>query len=342
MGVVEEAEKQTRPDIVDELLRVQELFPQLPDEPDLNAKIQAARNRWTSAATERENIRKIATDLKKDPDGPAVNAAYGKHLCFRVGDFAEGLPRLLKGDDAALKDLAKKDAADPKEAKDQVELGKGWLDYAAKADDLMKPGILIRARSWYEKAIAGNKLPNNEKLPANAKINEINKLIAGVGLVTLARPGDPVVRHGFNTLRNSTALESQWVLASIDGLMGDELPIKADGSMTSRFRVLDGCRVEFSFVPDGRMVKLQLNGAEVSFKPEAGSVAVQVTVERKGNELKFALKSFAGATLEEKSATLEGAKLNPTPISFNVPGPAEKVGAKMKSVIVSGPVKPTE
>lgn len=340
LSVVEDAERQARPDIVDELFRRRELFPQSADTPDLNARIQAAEKRWESTAAERESSRRLAADFRKDPENPATNLAYGKHLGFRVGEWADGLPKLAKGDDPALKDLARKDLANPKDPRGQVEVAKAWFDYAAKAEAVHRPGILLRAKHWYDRAVAGE-LPPQEKLSAGQRLSEINKQV-GMSAATLARPGEPVVRHGFNTIRTATAVETQWVLVGSDGFTPEGVVLKNDASTTSRFKVLDKARVEFFFVPDGREVKVQLNGEEAVFKPAAGASPVSLSVERAGNALKFALKSFTGTVEVEKSATLAGAKQEPTPVTFGVSGPAEKDGLRMTAVVVSGPVKPTE
>jgi WD40 repeat protein len=340
IGVVEEAEKSARPDIVDELFRQRELFPQAADTPDLNARIQAADKRWIAGTAEREAMRKLAADLKKNPDTPAANAQFGKYLCFRVGNWEDGLARIAKGDDAALKELAKKDSASPRDAKGQAEIGKAWFDFAAKADDGHKPGILLRSKQWYEKAGAGD-LPAADKLAIGQRLGEIAKQLTALAAVSLSRPGDAVMRRGFNSIRSHVAVESQWALAGSDGYTAAGVALAADASMTSRFRILDGSRVECSFVPDGREVKIHVGAVEAAFKP-AGTDLATVAVERKGNEIKFALKSFTGSIVDEKAIPLASGKQDPATLAFEVAGPSPKAGVVMKNVVVSGPVKLSE
>ena len=191
---------------------------------------------------------------------------------------------LVRCDDAALRDLAKKDLAAPKDPKEQIELGKLWLDYAAQVDEMMKAGVLLRAKYWCDKAVASN-LPPPEKLPIGQRIVEINKQIVKLGSLTLARPGEAVPRKGFNTIRSNVALDTQWVMAGAEGYTPEGIALKMDATLTSRFKLLDRCQIEFSFIPDGRLIKIGFYGETAEFKPAAGNSPVQLTVERKGDEL---------------------------------------------------------
>jgi hypothetical protein len=339
LGVVEEAERQARPDVVDELLRQAELFPQSPDTPQLNARIEAAKKRWAEATAAREAGRQLAEALAKDPNDPAANAALGKHLCFRAGAWAEGLPRLAKGNDAALKDLAAKDLAAPKDAKVQAVLAKAWFDYVPKTAEAHRPGVLVRAKGWYEKAVAGDGLPPQEKLAAAQKLSEIDKQVAAAPGGALFRPGAPVTRRGFETLRSQAAFETQWSAANVAGFTPEGVTLKADAALASRFRLLDGARVEFTFVPDGREVKVRLGGAEAAFKPAAGATPVLLAVERRGKETHFALLTLAGRVEGEK---LLPAKPEPAAVTFAAPGPAGTDPLRVTAATVNGSVIPAD
>ena len=113
-----------------------------------------------------------------------------------------------------------------------------------------------------------------------------------------------------------------------------------DGS--SQGRLLGDERLEFFFVPDGREMQIAVNGDKAAFKPATGVTPASVTAIRMGAELKLALRNSLGDVQEEKAMPLAGAKLEPAPISFSVPGPAEKDGLRLTSVLVNGPVRPTE
>lgn len=337
VGVVEEAEKLGRPDIVDELLRQRELFPQMADAPELSARMQAAEKRWTSSAAEREKSRTLAAELQKDPDSQAANLDYGKYLAFTLGDWTDGLPKLLKGNDAVLQDLAKKELANPNDPKLQMDLGKGWFDYATNADDLHKPGVLIRSKSWYEKAL--EKLPAADKLAVAVRVGEITKKLMG-GSVSFARPGEPVPRRGFNALRTAMALESQWVVVGSEGFTPEGLVLKADGSLGSRFKLLDGARVEFTLIGDGRSIELTLNGQSITFQP-AAEAAVTLTAERRGPEVRFVSTPAMGGASEEKIFKIAPNQLEPGPLVLNAKGPTSDKELRLKKIIVNGQIRPT-
>lgn len=337
-NVVDQAEKQARPDIVDELLRQRELFPQLPDAPEVTARVQAAERRWTTAANDREAGKRLLAEWMKEPEKPETNLAYGKHLCFRLGQWTEGLPRLLKSDDAALKELAKKDQAAPKDGKGQINLAASWHEYANSADELSKPGALLRAKFWYDRASRAADLSSGDKISPNARAIEINRQVEALPNAPANKAGVPVKRQQFNSMRTPLALETQWAFAGTEGLGADGLAFKGEGTLVSRFRVLDACRVEFAFVPDGREVTVELNGESATFKPVATTAIVFVIAERKGPLVRFQLKSFTGMQLDEKSANLAAGKDDASAILFKIAA-SDKDSVVIKSITVHGMVR---
>jgi hypothetical protein len=335
--VVEEAEKRVRPDIVSELLGQQALFPALADAPELGARIEAAKKREEASAADRQTSVKLATEVKKDPENPMANLEYGRFLCFRLGDWEDGLSKLLKGGDAALKALAAKELAQPKDAPGYIEIAKLWFDFAAKADETTKAGALMRAKNWYEKA-SGNDAPKSELLAIVQRLSEINKQLKALGAAPITRSSDPVTRKSFNSIRSPVAFESQWIAVGAGEATPMGVALNADASLSSRFKLLDGGSVNFSCVPDGRPVKIDVGSEDVVFKPAEGMEPVLVSVERKGTDVKVVLNS-AGKVLEEKTLKLAAGKQAPV-VSFGVSGQAGKTGFTLKSVVVNGPVKP--
>lgn len=340
-ALLEQAEKLARIDIVDELLRQRELFPHLSDAPEINARTQMAEKRWRDAADDREASKRLVADWMKDPESAVMNLAYGKHLCFRMGQWSDGLPRLLKGEDAGLKEMAKKDQATPKDGKGQLELATAWKDYAAKTEESCKPGALLRANFWYDQASRSADLGAGEKNSAIARISEINRQVDAMPNAPANRGGVPVKRQQFNSIRTALALETQWTVAGTDGWSPEGVLFKGEGTLVSRFRVLDACHVDFAFVPDGREVTVQLNGLSASFKPAATTAIVFVSAERKGPKISFSLRSFTGTMLDEKNATLNPGKDDPSAITFKASGGSDK-NLLVKSIVVHGMVRPVD
>jgi formylglycine-generating enzyme required for sulfatase activity len=121
-----------------------------------NALIKQVSDRDKALATEKqqwEALQKTAATLAEKPDDPAANLAMGRHLCFVQGDWEQGLPMLVKGGDATLKDLAAKSLANPTDAAGQSGLGDAWWTAAEAAKGANKSELQIASRYWYAKAL---------------------------------------------------------------------------------------------------------------------------------------------------------------------------------------------
>jgi len=96
---------------------------------------------------------KAATDtLAKEPKDADAHVIYGKFLCLRKADWEKGLPLLLEGNDAKLKELAVKELRNPTEPADQIDLAEAWLDYAVKQTGPDKTAVQLRAYHWLRQA----------------------------------------------------------------------------------------------------------------------------------------------------------------------------------------------
>jgi hypothetical protein len=337
VAVVEQADKQARPDIVDELMRQQKLFAQPADAPELSARIVAAKKRWEEGAKERESLNKLLATLESTPDDKEANLLFGKHLCFRLGDWSRGLPLLQKSGDAVLAALARKDLANPMDGKSLEELSYAWFNFYEKAEVMLKAGALARARYWMEK-VPGSDLPNPGKLGVASKLLEVNNKEKLLPPEARFQVGDPVFRANFNTLRTPIALETQWALGKGTEATKDSIVVKADGTFRSRFKPQEKWTLAFVLIPDGREIKISVCGEEISLKPLAVSSATSLVLERKGNKLSYRLDGAGG----EKPIDLAGPKLTPTLVSFKAVGPGEKEGMVIKSITVTGLVKLSE
>ncbi|MDB5321138.1 MAG: hypothetical protein JWN40_2769 [Phycisphaerales bacterium] len=82
----------------------------------------------------RERLLRSAGGLPRNPQDPAANLAAGSYFCFFAGDWSQGLPLLVKGNDAALKSLASAELALPKVADDAaiLRVADDWWTYAEK------------------------------------------------------------------------------------------------------------------------------------------------------------------------------------------------------------------
>jgi hypothetical protein len=119
----------------------------------LSSKIEARRKEVQTFQKEFDEVKEARAKLRRTPDDPDANLAVGKYLCLIKGDWKKGVPLLAKGSDAALKEVAEKEADPPAEAEAQVRLGDGWWDLAGKAMGRAKAPMLARAVYWYEQAV---------------------------------------------------------------------------------------------------------------------------------------------------------------------------------------------
>jgi hypothetical protein len=102
-----------------------------------------------------ERMQKARETLARNPEDPDANLTVGQFLTFIKGNWIDGLPLLAKAADAELKALASKDVALPSEAADQIALGDGWWERAAKEKGALQNRLRERAETWYEKGLPG-------------------------------------------------------------------------------------------------------------------------------------------------------------------------------------------
>lgn len=121
-------------------------------DPSLPQQLQARTREVEALHAAAAGVAKHRATLKASPDDPAANLAVGQYLCFLKGDWANGLPMLVKGSDAALKALAEKDLANP-EGEAAAELADEWWQRAEKEPDPMKARLHERSALWYRVAL---------------------------------------------------------------------------------------------------------------------------------------------------------------------------------------------
>jgi len=159
----------------------------LADQP-LRDQVRDLRERARKLKLLSDEAKAARAKLATAPDDPDANLVLGRYLCLRRNNWTEGLPYLLKGNDPALKELARQETAAPASPSDQVQLADAWWDAADKrADKKDDPwGKLMQSRAgyWYRQA-----MPNLTGL-ALAKA----KKRAGDDESTSPRPIDPAVQ----------------------------------------------------------------------------------------------------------------------------------------------------
>lgn len=117
--------------------------------------------------------------IKAKPDDAAAHLELGKYYGLTKRHWDKALPHLIRGDDAALKALAERDLAGPKDAVAQVALADGWWELAGKE----KPAQLAlqtRAAFWYDKAIG--QLTGLNRTKAQKRLDIVAERLSGTAL----------------------------------------------------------------------------------------------------------------------------------------------------------------
>ena len=99
---------------------------------DLARTVTRAGNRVAALRKDYAAVEKDALTLATRPADPEASLAMGKYLCYHKDDWLKGLPLLAAGSDADLAALAQKDWANPREPKEQADVGLAWWDRAEK------------------------------------------------------------------------------------------------------------------------------------------------------------------------------------------------------------------
>jgi WD40 repeat protein len=109
--------------------------------------------------------------LKKDPKDAEANLELGKYFGLFKGKWDKALPFLAAGSDADLKKLAALDLKKPASGKEQVLIGDGWWELAAKEKSAGKLNLQRRAAFWYEKSLVD--LRGLSRLKATKRLDQI-------------------------------------------------------------------------------------------------------------------------------------------------------------------------
>jgi WD40 repeat protein len=118
-------------------------------------RVEARLKEVKDAQKDHEAARAARGVLTRQPNDPEASLTVGKYLCFRKGDWEQGLPLLARGNDKALQDLARADLARPTATADQRKVGDGWWDLAEASPELGKTPLQRRAAYWYQQAVPG-------------------------------------------------------------------------------------------------------------------------------------------------------------------------------------------
>jgi hypothetical protein len=123
------------------------------------APVIASVEEWRGAVEARQKeaaqLQAATRTLQEDPNDATANRLVGMQLCFHRGEWASGLPLLVKADDANLRRLAQLEVEKPRTAAEQLELGDGWWALAGAEKGRRRANLHRRAFYWYQQALPG-------------------------------------------------------------------------------------------------------------------------------------------------------------------------------------------
>lgn len=98
----------------------------------LHVQLEQIEERWQELSEAYAAVKDAHEIVQNSDQDQQANLAWGRFLCFQLGDWKAGLPLLAKGQDQTLAALAKRDLKQPTEFQEILSLSDSWLVYAQK------------------------------------------------------------------------------------------------------------------------------------------------------------------------------------------------------------------
>jgi hypothetical protein len=155
MALSEEAATSNRLDVADKAAQEALSLAKLAKDPALAVKAEAKSKTLADFKATAEALARAKATLAKTSDDPAANTTVGRHECLMNGAWKDGVPKLARGADPVLKEVAARDLADPQDAAGRVTVGDGWWAVADKESGTARTMARSRAAYWYDLAIPG-------------------------------------------------------------------------------------------------------------------------------------------------------------------------------------------
>ena len=150
--VVEDAVRQDEYDDSERLVRAASKAAFRTEKKSLQARERVYFDELQVLRKEYEKVKGDKNIVSAGTNDPAANLRFGSYCCFYKRQWRKGLPLLAQGNDPVLRKLAIMELKEPSNPADQVKLGDGWLNFAARAVGAAKTTVKCKAKSWYQLA----------------------------------------------------------------------------------------------------------------------------------------------------------------------------------------------
>jgi hypothetical protein len=324
--------------------------------PEVIKRVAAVTIERERVAKAKGRMAELEAKLKSDPNDAAANLEYGL-LLGDEGRWSDALAHLAKGKDDGVAQLAKRDLAEPKEAKAKAELGYAWHEAAARLRN-GRAALLARSAHWLEEAQAG--LAGDEKSKLTLKLGQIlaeladarptrpKEMLPGGGgsnpatkpPPAAAKAGDVLRRNFYNSFNGESVFKSMWTSSGKTRWEANGLRVQdGGGGIESKFMLLENWHVEVIWDYDTRPGTLEVNGQTIAMPP-SGPKPTRIIIERAGKKLTYqrALTStrMGAATILE----LSGDNLAPSRVKLSFDGAIRSnfdvEGTLIRTVIIDG------
>jgi WD40 repeat protein len=179
-----------------------------------NAEVQAIKEGFSK-------LQPFVDRLKKDPADAEANHKMGEYFGLLKGKWERALPLLERSKAEPLASLARKDLAEPKDAKEQLALADSYWELAAKHQEPASLRLQERAAFWYDKALPN--LTGLSRTKAQKRFDQVAARLQGTQTPVVAGPvGFIRTLDGHSTEIRSVAISpdgKQALSGSVDNTM---------------------------------------------------------------------------------------------------------------------------
>ena len=294
MDLVEPALAEHRHKAAKEILRIATAAAAKADNAVLRSEIKDLKELVRIGEREWKKVESVFKTLEENADDPEANLTVGKHYCFDQTDWTAGLPHLIKGSNAALKEMAQADLTRPAGPAEQVKLGNRWWDLAERLrSDVEKNGVKARAGYWYRLALP--RLKGLERTLYEKRLEEVKDLDIPVAADRPLRPGDALPKDKWIDLLKYVRLDRDRVVGE---WVHDGNTLSVKPGYTSR--IMAPVTVQGSY------------DVELRFVRRSGNDAVMVHLPVGSSACCFMLSGWGGAADGIDSINGEDARQNAT------------------------------
>jgi hypothetical protein len=256
-------------------------------------RIAALQTQIAACDAEQRRVVSSIALLTSKPDDAAANSAVGAFRCFFKHDWAGGLPMLAKGNDAALKNAARKELTSPSDANEQLALAEVWWDISESQSGPAKAETRLHASKWYY--TASSFLSGLAKMKADQRAAEYAKMLADENTtVAAATPKETPADPGSGTSSNSSATDPSSggdAFTSVEKILGSVDPSLFPATITgwSRERQI-AVNNALLHSASGHQATLTIYAEVIDRSSSTGSVHVD---SRQINVGKFVVRVYA-------------------------------------------------